>query len=104
MGIWMFYGCLTCERPAPAKGIRSRWERDSPFRRLHFRLGQSLRAALLRAGPVGGHLGPGGLLSVAALHLLPGLLSHLLVRLPAAAAALPGDVYFLEQGGRGLFV
>lgn len=56
-----------------------------------FRLGQSLRAALRRPGPVGRRLRPGGLLAVAALHLLPGLLSHLLVGLHPAGAAVPGD-------------
>lgn len=58
----------------------------------YFRLGQTLRAALRRPGPVGRRRRPGGLLAVAALHLLPGLLSHLLVCLHPAGAAVPGDM------------
>lgn len=71
--------------------IRFNWkELQAPAS--YFRLGQSLRAALRRPGPVGRRLRPGGLLAVAALHLLPGLLSHLLVCLRPGGAAVPGDI------------
>lgn len=57
----------------------------------YFRLGDSLRAALPGAGPVGRSLRPGELLSLGAKRLPPGLLLHLLVRLSPGAAALPGQ-------------
>lgn len=72
-------------------------EGASRLRCLPSRLGHSLRAALRRAGPVGRRLRPGGLLAVAALHLHPGLLSHLLVRLHPAGAAVPGEARWLQQ-------
>ncbi|CAF99977.1 unnamed protein product, partial [Tetraodon nigroviridis] len=90
MGSWMFYGCFVREC-APAARRRRRCGSASSRFRLPFRLGHPLSAAVRRAGPVGRRLRPGGLLAVAALRLLPGLLPHLLVLLHPAGAALPGD-------------